>query len=72
MGERFILTMRNVNDKYGSLVKNQMLSFILTMRNVNSGQVTLENIVSGGFILTMRNVNIDSTRGIANGASVLY
>ena len=64
--------MRNVNDKYGSLVKNQMLSFILTMRNVNSGQVTLENIVSGGFILTMRNVNIDSTRGIANGASVLY
>ena len=54
---RFILTMRNVNEKLEEKIYRRESCFILTMRNVNQegNSFTVQNIL--GFILTMRNVN---------------
>ena len=68
----FILTMRNVNDYFGTRITFSYEGFILTMRNVN---VKLGRAISAkvtGFILTMRNVNGSEFNILKYVFSVLY
>ena len=68
----FILTIWNINDRYGRYICPFHRGFILTIWNINLENYPGLDLVPAGFILTIWNINENLRILTANYFKVLY